>query len=551
MEEIDLKEEDYVEFFNWLLDREVKLDKELDFILCSTFSNPYVYYPEEIKRFIETKPMQRLMKIEQLGTSILNNTDAYHTRYLHSLGTYNNAVLFFMNQYKNKNWREKVEAEGKKIEVLANIMEALRHDDGHNILSHGLEKLIDKKVGSHEVLGARFKTEYPETISAINAIHPELLEAMKRVSSEDYDLITLREGNIDFDRLDFVSRDMLYLGMDEKRGIINKLLTSSKIERVEKDGKPVDIQVYDYDALPYIQEFLNQRAYMYEKIICSNERQALDNLEQELCKMILKSDIDEGKDLREYLKHCSQNTAKSIDLDRFLDWDDIRYYNSLFQIAMQNKDENLRDLAIACLPNIESLCNIALGILDTKNTKPEDFAERDVEFLKNVRAVMKKEHPLHNVLIEGTTQKAVITLNSNTAEEFKEVLASLRKQGVSEEELKLINTWDNKIKKYNSNETIYVRGKDGKIYPLEQHPDLSIDLSPINMCGSALMQNKLRSAGVPEEKIDLMKAEFERFNLAHPIDDSRKYAQRMRPFKIESEPKIFDYTPRKNEGENR
>ena len=178
----DLSEQDYKEFFEWLLEKKVIMDKELDLSLCSTQNNPYVYFPTEIRDFIQTPPMQRLKKVTQLGTGIIENPNIYHTRFSHCLGTYNNAVIFYMLQFKNIRWRSRIEAEGRKLEVLADIVESLRHDDGHNILSHGLEKLMGKEKGTHEILGARFKKEYEPTIRALNNIHPGLLNAMEKVS---------------------------------------------------------------------------------------------------------------------------------------------------------------------------------------------------------------------------------------------------------------------------------------------------------------------------------------------------------------------------------
>ena len=159
-----LTEKDYKEFFEWLLGKECELYKEIDLILCSTSINPYVYFPKEINELLKTETMQRLKKVTQLGTGILESSTVYHTRYVHSLGTYNNAVIFYMLQSQNTRWKTKVEAEDKKIEVLADIIESLMHDVGHNILSHGLENLIGKEEGSHELLGERFKEEHIQTI---------------------------------------------------------------------------------------------------------------------------------------------------------------------------------------------------------------------------------------------------------------------------------------------------------------------------------------------------------------------------------------------------
>lgn len=48
----NLQEKDYKEFFEWILDKTVTMDKEIDFTLCSTQNNPYIYFPNEIKQFL-------------------------------------------------------------------------------------------------------------------------------------------------------------------------------------------------------------------------------------------------------------------------------------------------------------------------------------------------------------------------------------------------------------------------------------------------------------------------------------------------------------------
>lgn len=552
----EFKEEDYKQFFEWLLEKEVELEKEMDFTLCSTSNEPYVFYPKDILPFIQTKPMQRLKKIVQLGTSVLNNVDAAHTRYAHCLGTYNNAVIFYMFQYNNPEWKTRIETEGRKIEVLADIMEALRHDDGHNILSHGLERLIGYQKGVHEIIGARFKEENQETIAAIERIHPDLLKAMKKVSNPDYDLITLREGNLDFDRLDFITRDALYLGLKEKRELVYKLLKGSSIHTFESNGKQKEMLVYEYETLPYIEAFIEARATLYKEIVSSNERKSLDVLEEEFCRIFVDSDENVGQRLKEYLIHCRGNTPKTIDLQKFLEWDDLKYYNELIDIAMTAKDPNIVAIATACIPTREALCTLAIETLNPKETPPEAYTEEDLKFIKNVQNILQTSHPLHDKLVEGVARTCLVTLEAISEEDLENVLESLRKKGFSEEELSAIITWNARINKYNFAETIYVKDKEGNIVPLQDHPELSIDLSSTNIAGALLVPAKLRRLQISSDKIELIKKEFEEHNSKYPREKANS-KRVMRTFQIGNEPYIPEYqagtdkVSRQRDGENR
>ena len=536
----DLTEKDFKEFFSWLLEKDIELKKELDYTLCASAEEPYVYYPEQMAEFIQTRPMQRLKRIEQLGTSVLNNVDACHTRYSHCLGTYNNAVIFYLYQYRNPEWKTRIEAEDRKIEVLADIMEALRHDDGHNILSHGLERLIGQAKGTHEVVGGRFKDELPETIAALDKIHPKLRETMKRVSRDDYDLITLREGNLDFDRLDFVSRDSLYLGLPEKRSLSHELLKRSNVVHFPTTSTPREMVIYDYEALPFIEAFIETRADLYKRFVSSNERKSLDILEEEFCRIFLDSNISGGKRLRKYLEHCQGSSATTIDLEEFLSWNDLKYYNELIDIALTSEDDNIQRIASACLPSKEGLCSLAIEILNPKNTDPATYTDEDRLFLQNIRDILKKDHPLHDRLEEQNVRACLRILNATQQSEVESVLQSLRRQGLTSQDLAGITTWDETVKKYNFNETIFVRDKNGNVFPLQHHPELSIDLSPIHISGALFIPSKLRRLGVPEEKIDLIQREFETFGVEHPIGN-QEYKRTMRKFKQGEEIKVPEY----------
>lgn len=536
----DITEKEVEEFFSWLLEEDVQLNKELDYTLCGTNSAPYVFYPDQMTEFMQTRPMQRLKRIEQLGTSVLNNVDACHTRYAHCLGTYNNAVLFYLFQYRNSEWKSRIEAENRKVEVLADIMEALRHDDGHNILSHGLERLIGYAKGTHETVGARFKKELPETIAALDKIHPDLIAAMERVSREDYDLITLREGNLDFDRLDFVSRDSLYLGLPEKRTLAHELLKRSNVVYFPTSGTPREMVIYDYEALPFIEEFIETRADLYKRFVSSNERKSLDILEEEFCRLFLDSNITCGQRLRRYLEHCQGSSAETIDLQEFLDWNDLKYYNELIDIAMHSEDENMQRIATACLPSKEGLCSLAIEILNPRHTDPSTYTDEDRLFLQNIKDILKKDHPLYDRLEEKNVRTCLRILNATRIDEVERVLQNLRKQGLTSQELAGITTWDETVKKYNFNETIFVRDKEGNIFPLQHHPELSIDLSPIHISGALFIPSKLRRLGVPEAKIDLIQKEFETFGEEHPVG-KEEYKRTMRKFKQGEEITVPEY----------
>lgn len=363
---------------------------------------------------------------------------------------------------------------------------------------------------------------------------------------KDYSLITLREGNIDFDRLDFVARDMFYLGQIEQRNLVNRLIKNSSIQTLVINGKKQEVVVYEYEALHDIESFLNLRASNYKKFYTSNTRKGLDILEEQFCRAFVKSDTNIGSELKEYLNECIRSGAKNIDLSKFLSWNDIKFFNELYLIAMNEKNENVRELALACMPSAEGLYSLAIEMIDPKNRKEADFTEDEKTFFKNLKDISKKENKLHNALY-GTNKNEDISLNSNSKEEINSLIEDIINESeVDMREVKGIFFWKANIKKYNPEEPIYVKDRDGNIYTLDKHPELSIDLSEIDNYGVAIIPPLMRLEGVEEEKINLIKSKFEDFNKFHNIDVLPKN-NRARLFKTGNKAYIPKYTEKSKE----
>lgn len=521
MEETDdITERDFKEFFEWIFDKEITLDKELDLTLCSTQYEPYIYFPTNFKPFLQTKPMQRLKQVTHLGSVIKQNENAYHTRYAHCLGTYNNATVFYILQYRKLAWRKRIEEEGRKIEVLADIVESLRHDDGHNILSHGLEKIIGREYGAHEILGNRFKCELPETIDAINFIHPDLATNMQLVSSPSYPLITLREGNVDFDRLDFICRDSMYLGIDSERNLMNRLIRSCSIQTIIEDGKKKEAVVYDYEALKDIEKFLALRAKNYKDFYYSTEVAAMDTEQEAFCRKFLSLDEPYGSELKEYLQACVSNGAKHLDLNEFLQWNDIRYFNELFNIATSTSNEDLRDLTLDCMPTVYGLYSLGIEMIDTKKTRIE-FTEQEREYIQNVKRISKPESKLHQLFQnKNATGRKVLSFQTETElTDFEKQLSNI---GILLDGTNGVFGLKSKIKVYNPKETIYVRGNNGNIYTLEEHPERTLDLSPRYNYGIVAIPSLMRMDGVSEQKVLETESIFKSFELEHKPKEVNK-----------------------------
>lgn len=365
----EFTEIEYKEFFCWLLNKDdVSIEKEYDISRSLEMDEPYIYYTPEIKAFFETPAMKRLGKIGQVPNVNLTNATSFQDRLEHCKGAYQKILDFYMLQYKKSNWREKNSNEESRLKVLADIMDMASHDIGHNIGSHALESFIGVQKGAHEILGNRILHENADVKSAFLRIHPRLLEFLDIVKQQSYDLHTLKEGNIDFDRADFLSRDSLYCGVENGYSdsantesipvLLNSIINGCQIITIQNGGTSFDCPIYSYEVEPQIESFLERRCQNYHNIYVSKNNRPNDSILEEFCKTFLSCDEKAGKELKDFLLHLSGRPIEEIDLDIFLSWNDIKFYNSIFDIAENAEDENIRAFAFLCLPNVESMISI-------------------------------------------------------------------------------------------------------------------------------------------------------------------------------------------------
>ena len=167
LENVDTKEELIKEFYTWLfddkliVDKSVELQKELDISLVQSHSDPYIYYPKQIANFFNTSPMKRLSRISQLGLANNIYPNTYHSRLEHSKGVYNRKLEEFLYNFQNENWRNTIEKKNQKIYLLADLIKMAGHDIGHLPLSHLMEIELFSYRGAHEDLGKRIMLENP------------------------------------------------------------------------------------------------------------------------------------------------------------------------------------------------------------------------------------------------------------------------------------------------------------------------------------------------------------------------------------------------------
>ena len=205
-----------------------------------TINHPLIFF------ILEHPFYQRLRRIQQMAMAQLVYPGAVHTRLHHSLGAYHlmcNAV----NELRGKGVDISADEE---IAVKAAI---LLHDIGHGPFSHALENVLIPGT-SHEQISLQI-------MQTMNAELNGQLELAILIFTNNYPksfLHQLISGQLDVDRMDYLSRDSFFSGVSE--GVIgyDRIL---KMLAVKDDQLMVEEK-----AIYSVEKFLVARRQMYWQV---------------------------------------------------------------------------------------------------------------------------------------------------------------------------------------------------------------------------------------------------------------------------------------------
>jgi HD superfamily phosphohydrolase len=198
---------------------------------------------------------QRLRRIKQMALSHLVYPGAVHTRLHHSLGAYHLMTLAIY-ELKSKGVQiSAVEERGAKIAILL-------HDIGHGPFSHALESVLIEHMDHEELsvmimdkLNQEFNGALDTAILIFNGTYPKKF------------LHQLVSGQLDVDRMDYLTRDSFFTGVSE--GVIGydrilKMLTVHEGElMVEEKG------IYSIEEFLVSRRLMYWQVYLHKTVLCS------------------------------------------------------------------------------------------------------------------------------------------------------------------------------------------------------------------------------------------------------------------------------------------
>lgn len=207
----------------------------------------FINIPSEfLYDLIQHPYFQRLHRIKQLGLSSFVYPGAQHTRMQHSLG-----AMHLMGEAITQLRQQGHDISSPEAEAVRACI--LLHDIGHGPFSHALENSLVTGI-SHEEISLMLMHKLNDTFEGKLDTAIEIFNA---TYSKKY-LHQLVSGQLDMDRLDYLSRDSFFSGVSE--GIIGAARII-KMLNLHNDELVVDIK-----GIYSIEKFIVARRLMYWQV---------------------------------------------------------------------------------------------------------------------------------------------------------------------------------------------------------------------------------------------------------------------------------------------
>ncbi|MBB1285318.1 HD domain-containing protein [Flavisolibacter sp. BT320] len=189
---------------------------------------------------------QRLRRIHQMAFASLVYPGAVHTRLHHSLGAYHLMGLA-LTELRNKGVEiTREEEQGAKIAILL-------HDIGHGPYSHALERKLIKGVHHEDIsililqlLNEKLNGQLQIAIEIFTDVYPKRF------------LHQLVSGQLDVDRMDYLTRDSFFTGVVEGAIGYDRILKMLTVHEGEL--------VVEEKAIFTVEKFLVSRRLMYWQV---------------------------------------------------------------------------------------------------------------------------------------------------------------------------------------------------------------------------------------------------------------------------------------------
>ena len=263
---------------------------------------------ELIYDIIQHPYFQRLRRIKQLGLSNYVYPGANHTRFEHSLGAshlMNSAVEVL--KYKGIDISD-AEKEGVLIAILL-------HDLGHSPFSHTLEHSLVKNI-SHEritqILMEKINSEFDNKLSLG-------IEIFKNRYPKKF-LHGLVSGQLDMDRLDYLSRDSFFTGVSE--GVVGFDRIIRMLTVVGNDIAVEEKGIYSIEKFLIARRLMYWQVYLHKTVVAVE--MVLVRILERATELYEKENLNIPETLLHFFKNKIDKISKfdELTINKFVSLDD-------------------------------------------------------------------------------------------------------------------------------------------------------------------------------------------------------------------------------------
>jgi HD superfamily phosphohydrolase len=283
---------------------------------------------------LDTRALQRLRRVRQMGFASLVYPGAEHSRFGHALGALHVAGRV-------------CQALGLTDEVARDVkVAALLHDVGHGPYSHAWEEALGGGV-SHESWGARIVAEDDELGAALAQVAPDQAARVLALFEKRYTPRLARKlvsSQLDVDRMDYLLRDAHFSGVGYSTYDLGWIVHALRAEKVREGDDPDDLVVDYRRGMHAVEQYLFGRSYMYAQVYYHKTVRAAEWLFMLIMRRF-------GELAREGREPAGLPTAAAIargekvSVAAYLGLDDARVQCALADWAQGEGDAIVRDLA--------------------------------------------------------------------------------------------------------------------------------------------------------------------------------------------------------------
>ena len=219
-----------------------------------------------VEALIDTREVQRLRRVQQLGLTSLVFPGAEHSRFAHALGAAH-VMVRFLDRIRSVQGElrpeERVDDEAARDAVAA----ALVHDLGHGPFSHLFEDVlpVERHEDWTETILASPETEIHRALENLSSGMAARVVALLKGTHPIGYLSRAVSGTLDVDRADYLLRDSHMTGASYGLYDLDWIIQSLTLARIPGEDEVV-LAVEGRKGLPPVEGFFLGRNFMYQQV---------------------------------------------------------------------------------------------------------------------------------------------------------------------------------------------------------------------------------------------------------------------------------------------